>query len=153
MPPRKTRQSPATKPETLKVVPLTRPTEEQKRPGRKPKRKMPPLPKEILDGMSELEREHFEYFVHSILEENPDLAGSDLILVNLAGLDYINTLRLEQNQLASGELVTMSRQHPGVQFRAWLAMLSASRKDRLGSKTNQSEQGSRRAELIEMSQW
>lgn len=122
------------RPETLKVVPLTRPPAPDAKPGRPKKREMPPLPKEIWEGMSELEREHFTYFVESVRAEYKDLTGTDLIFLNMAGLDYINTMRLQVAQLGTGELVTMSRQHPGVQFRAWIDMLSVSRKARQGTR-------------------
>jgi hypothetical protein len=146
------RKSPSSKSETLKVIPLTAPLEQPAKPGRKPKRKIPPLPQEIMDGMTDIEQQHFEFFVESVLAENPDLRGTDFIFVNLAGLDYINTLRLEVQQLSSGELVTMSRQHPGVQFRAWIDMLSVSRKARQGGKSQESEEkANTRAMLLGLS--
>jgi hypothetical protein len=108
--------------------------------GRPKKLKMPPLPQEIFDGMSELEQQHFHFFVQAIREEHSDLTPSDLIALNMAALNYINSLRLQQAQLTSGELVTMSRQHPEVQLRAWLDLMSVSRKQRGPQKSAEEQQ-------------
>jgi hypothetical protein len=130
------KKSPASKPETLKVIPLSRPSAEEPRTGRPRKLKMPDLPQEIYDGMSDIEREHFDFFLNAIRQEYPDLTHTDNIFLVMAGLDYINSLRLQVQQLKSGDLVTMSRQHPGVQLRAWLDMLSVTRKARQGTRTD-----------------
>lgn len=131
---------PATqKPETLNVTPL-RAIPAQPKAGRPKKLKMPPLPAEVFGGMSDLEKQHFDFFVQAIREEHPDLNGSDLICLNMAALNYINSLRLQQEQLSSGQLVTMSRQHPEVQMRAWLDLMSVSRKQRGPQKSDADRQ-------------
>ena len=53
--------------------------------------------------------------------------------------EYVAYLRLQASQIASGQLVTMSRQHPGVQLRAWLDTMSFSR--RKGVSGKQAEDG------------
>lgn len=121
--------------DAIKVTPLRALPPETKRSGRPKKLRMPPMPQEIMDAMSELEQEHFTFFIESIKEEYPDLTMSDMIYLQQAGLEYINTLRLQVEQLRSGQLVTMSRQHPSVQFRAWIDLLSVSRKQRPQAKT------------------
>lgn len=143
----------ASKPEILQVHPMSAPEEEPARRGRKPKLTPPPLPQELFDGMSDIEKQHFTFFLAAIMEEYPDLTKTDMIFLNMAGLDYINSLRLQVQQLQSGELVTMSRQHPGVQLRAWLELLSVSRKARQGSRNNQDEKLTEaRAMLLHLAQ-
>lgn len=123
-----------------------------KKGGRPKKLKMPPIPQEIYDGLSELEREHFDYCVQTIMDENPDLLASDMMYVYLAAMEYINTLRLQVEQLRTGTLVTMSRQHPAMQFRAWIDLLSVSRKQRPTAKTqDDAERDEWRKRLSELS--
>lgn len=111
----------------MNVVKLERPVQLVQRTGRKPKLKYPPLPQEIMDAMTDLERQHFEYFIEAIKADNK-LRPSDYIGLYAAGLEYVAYLRLQASQMATGELVTMSRQHPGVQLRAWLDTMSFSRR-------------------------
>lgn len=122
----------------MKVVRLERRPDEKKTNGRPRKLKYPPLPAEIYDSMTELEREHFEFFIEAIKADN-QLRPSDYIGLYAAGLEYIAYLRLQASQIASGQLVTMSRQHPGVQLRAWLDTMSFSR--RKGVSGKQAEDG------------
>jgi hypothetical protein len=124
----------------LKVVPLTKPTQLTKPTGRPKKRVFPAIPVEITGNMSELEVEHFNYFIETIKEENPDLSPADMIALHMAAMEYINALRLEVIQLRDKELVTMSRQHPAVQCRAWLDLLSVTRKQRQGGKSAEAEE-------------
>lgn len=134
------RKPPTSRPEVLKVVPLTAPTDTSKPMGRPRKKVFPPLPQEIYEGMSDLEVEHFKFFIESFKDEYPDLTPSDMIGLHMAAMEYINSLRLEVAQLKSGELVTMSRQHPAVQCRAWLDLLSVTRKQRQGAKSAEAEE-------------
>jgi aryl carrier-like protein len=124
-------ETPGGQPPSFKVEPLLFPAQlAEKRNGRPRKRKMPPLPQEILDGMSELEQEHYTYFIESYQAQYPDLTDADQIALVQAGLEYINTLRVQAKQLKTGEVISMARQHPGVQLRAWLDLLSVTRKQR-----------------------
>lgn len=122
--------------QTMNVVRLERRPQEQKTTGRPRKLKYPPLPAEILESMSELEQEHFNYFIEAIKADN-QLRPSDYIGLYAAGLEYVAYLRLQASQIASGQLVTMSRQHPGVQLRAWLDTMSFSRRKGETGKRNE----------------
>ena len=110
------------------------------RTGRKRKAKMPPLPQALLDGMSELEQDHFFFFLEAYKEDYPGMKPTDIICLHQAALEYINTLRVQAKQLATGEVISMARQHPGVQMRAWLDMMDVTRKARSKSgKTSQED--------------
>lgn len=100
----------------------------------KSKPKMPPLPQGLLDGMTTLEVEHFWYFIESYQSDYPQMKPTDIICLYQAALEYINTLRVQAKQLASGEVISMARQHPGVQMRAWLDMMDVTRKARTRGK-------------------
>lgn len=102
---------------------------------------MPPLPQEIYEGMSDLERQHFDFFVEAFMHELPDPSPIEIICVRMGALDYINSLRLQVEQLRSGQLVTMSRQHPAVQLRAWID--AALRRRKQGGKELTQEQEER----------
>jgi hypothetical protein len=117
--------------DSIRVIKLERAsdTSAPKR-GRPKKLTFPALPQEIYDGMTELEREHFEFFINAHLEQYPDLLPTDYIALYSAGMEYIAYLRMQASQLATGQLVSMARQHPGVQLRAWMDSLSVTRKQR-----------------------
>lgn len=118
-------------PNVTKVIRLQQPSDlDQPKRGRPKKLKFPALPQEILDGMTPLEKEHFAFFIDSHLQQYPDLIATDYIGLYAAAMEYIAYLRLQAQQLATGELITQSRQHPGVQLRAWLDSLSVTRKQR-----------------------
>jgi hypothetical protein len=104
-----------------------------KSPGRHKKLTYPGLPQEIYDGMTEIERAHFDWFIQTArrLVEGEEF---DELGIHMAGLDYIQLLRMQARQLASGELVSQARQHPGVQLRQWLEITSLSRKSRPAKK-------------------
>jgi hypothetical protein len=119
--------------ETLSLPRLMTPPDESTSPGRKRKLKFPGLPQEIYDGMSEIERAHFDFFIEAVTRDNT-LEASDYIGLYMAGLEYIQLLRMHARQLASGELISQARQHPGVQLRQWLETMSFSRKSRPARK-------------------
>ncbi len=95
--------------------------------GRPAKLVMPPLPHMPL---TEAEQNLYDFFIAAYHEEYPDLIATDHILLQLAGYEYIKFLRLIAEELESGTLVSMARQHPGVQFRALLDQLSVTRRAR-----------------------
>jgi hypothetical protein len=105
----------------------------QKRNGRRPNLVQPPIPKEVLDGMSELEREHFEFFIQAYEQayerKYGKLTPTAQINITQAGLDYIHLWRMQGEQMRSKTLVSMARQHPGVQIRAWLTACGLCEKD------------------------
>jgi hypothetical protein len=107
--------------------------------GRRKKIKFPQLPPEVLDAMSPVEREHFDFFLEAHREQYPDLTAVDQIGLNMAALCYVNLLRMEATQLTSGQLVSMARQHPCVQLRQWMDSLSVTRKQRPSKKDEDAE--------------
>lgn len=111
--------------ERFKVVsttPLQQRTKEpeEKKNGRPKKPSLPAIPGEVYENLSAIEKEHFDYLVNALKRELPNISPLEQICVLLAAMEYINTLRLEVEQLKTGRLVTMSRQHPAMQFRAWI---------------------------------
>ena len=116
--------------DVVKVLPLQRESQLEARPGRPRKLKMPPMPQEVLDGMTTLERDHYDFFIHAITQDYSINKPSDFIALHMAALEYVNLLRVQAKQLTDGEVITAARQHPGVQLRAWLDSLSTTRKAR-----------------------
>ena len=101
--------------------------------------------------MSSLEREHFTYFVEACRQEYPDLTPFDLVSLNMAAMSYIDSLRLAATQMKSRELVTMSRQHPAVQCRAWMDQLSVTRKARKTTNPEDEDKKNTRSMLMGLS--
>jgi hypothetical protein len=103
--------------------------------GRPPKYTQPPIPQELLDGMSDLEKEWYFYFIKTIKEEYPDLSRFDLIQVHvLLAPCFVSCMRLETQQMSKKELVMMSRQDPRTQFNNLMNSLSVRRRDRKQEK-------------------
>lgn len=100
---------------------------QEQKPGRKKKPSMPTLP--TLD-MSDFEREWFTYFREVYQAEYPDLTDADKLLLFLAAIEFIKYLRVAGAELATGEVISQARQHPGTQMRALLDQLSVTRKAR-----------------------
>src|SRR5579859_150530 len=122
------------KPEVLNVPRLSL-MSAQSRAGRPKKVLMPAIPKELLEGMSELEQQWYDYFIQSLKEEYPDLTPFDLIQVyTLLAPCFISCMRLETRQMSSQELITMARQDPRTQFNQLMNSLSVRRRDRKGEK-------------------
>lgn len=100
---------------------------QEQKPGRKKKPAMPTLP--TLE-MTEFEREWFTYFRDVYQAEYPDLTDADKLLLFLAAIEFIKYLRVAGAELATGEVISQARQHPGTQMRALLDQLSVTRKAR-----------------------
>jgi hypothetical protein len=132
------RKPPSAQPETLKLLPVeSRP--EEKRVGRK--RKPAPPPPLSLPGMSGAELERYDLFLAAYREEyKGQLSNTDNILLELAAIEYIKCLRVMANELTTGETITMARQHPGVQMRAYMDMLSITRKARVAESRGKKEE-------------
>lgn len=128
------------KPQLYVVTQLDQPAPSRITTGRKPKLKMPPLPQGLLDGMTELEQQHFWYMIDAYQQDYPSMKPTDIICLYQAALEYVNTLRVQAKQLKSGEVISMARQHPGVQMRAWLDMMDVTRKAR--TRTGKSNEDS-----------
>lgn len=97
------------------------------RTGRPPKPKMPPLPRFEL---SAFEQEWFDYFFAVFQAEYQDMTESDRLLLFLASIEFIKYLRVAGEELASGEVISQARQHPGTQLNALLDRLATTRKAR-----------------------
>jgi hypothetical protein len=129
------------KPQLYVVTHLDEPAPSRNTTGRKPKPKMPPLPQGLLDGMTELEQQHFWYFIDAYQVDYPSMKPTDVLCLYFAAMEYVNYLRVQAKQFKSGEVISMARQHPGVQMRAWLDMMDVTRKARTrsGKSTDDSE--------------
>lgn len=115
----------------LSVIPLEVASQIDHKIGRPRKTlKLPPLPQEILDGMTPLEQEHFKFFIASFERDYPGMTPSDLLCLNQAAIEYINLLRVQATQMQTKQVISMARQHPGVQLRQWLDAMSVTRKQR-----------------------
>jgi hypothetical protein len=113
------------------LIKLVTPSQPLPRPNGRPKKHaMPPMPQEVLEGMTDLERQHYEYFLRAYKGDYPNMTPSDEIALTMAALEYVNLLRTQAQQMATGEPVSASRQHPGVQLRQWLDSMAATRKQR-----------------------
>lgn len=88
---------------------------------------MPRLPR---FEISDYEREWFDYFQAVYRAEYPDLNESDRLLLFLAGIEFLKYLRVAGEELASGEVISQARQHPGNQMNALLDRLSVTRRNR-----------------------
>jgi hypothetical protein len=95
--------------------------------GRPAKLVMPPMP---LMPMSSVEQDIFNYFIDAYNEQFPDLTPVDQLTLFLAGIEFVKYLRVAREELETGKVITMSRQHPGVNMRALLDQLSVTRKAR-----------------------
>jgi len=95
--------------------------------GRPKKLVMPDLPEM---KMTDIEQNLFEFFMAAYEQEYPDLTPTDHLILHLAGLKYIQYLRTIAGELETGKLITMARQHPGVELRGLLDQLSVTRKAR-----------------------
>lgn len=104
--------------------------------GRPGKLVMPALP--AMD-LSDTEQALFDYFQAAYREQYPDLTPTDLLMLHLAGIEYIKYLRVAQEELASGKVISMARQHPGVQMRSLLDQLSVTRKARVARTRDDDE--------------
>lgn len=82
--------------------------------------------------LSEYERDLYDLYTRALEADYPGMKPSDRMLLPLVAGEFIKCMRLLGNELSSGELVTMSRQHPGTQFRSLLdQILGATRKSRV----------------------
>lgn len=141
MPARKTNPEDQSNNETsqaLLVQPLTLTRPNNRREvGRPKKLSMPNLP---AMSMTDAEQALFDYFMAAYQEQYPDLLPTDLPLLYLAGLEFIKYLRVIEEELASGKVMSMARQHPGVSMRALLDQLSVTRRARISrSKPDEDE--------------
>jgi hypothetical protein len=119
-------KSPTSLPDVLTLAPVEA---AKPRVGR-PRTKLTPL---SLDGMTEPERQRYELFINYMHSEYDDLTPFDQLIVEVAAVEYVKYLRWLANEIKTGEAASMARQHPGVQMRENLKLLSVWRKDRANS--------------------
>lgn len=89
--------------------------------------------------MSDSERALFDFWLAAYKEQYPDMVPTDHLLLHLAGLEYIKYLRVIAEELETGKVISMARQHPGVNMRALLDQLSVTRKARNTGKPTEDE--------------
>lgn len=104
--------------------------------GGRPK-KLAQMP--VMPGLTDAEEILFNDFIAEYLELFPDLLATDYRILFLAATAYIKFLRVTANELASGTVLAMSRQHPGVEMRALLDQLSVTRRARSRTKADEPE--------------
>jgi hypothetical protein len=121
--------------EALAVLPLSTPQQLTRRTGRPKKLVMPPMPEELLGGLTDLERQHFQFFIDAYQHDYPAMSPSDCLCLYQAGIEYVNLLRVQAMQLTSKQVLSMARQHPGVQLRQWLDQMACTRKARTAGKS------------------
>jgi hypothetical protein len=96
-----------------------------------------------------LERDHFDFFVAAYQKDYPAMSPSDCLCLYQAALEYINLLRVQAMQLKTKQVLSMARQHPGVQLRQWLDQMACTRKARTAGKSPSAED-QERASLKEL---
>lgn len=148
MPPRPSR-NPDDKPATLSVVPLSQAAETAvgRKPGRPRKSEMPPMP---ALQVTPLEKQMYDYFISAYLEEYPDLTPSDKILLQLAAIEYIKYHRVAAQELESGQVISMARQHPYTQMRGLLDSMAVTRKQRKRDGSDDTTASETQAKLREL---
>ena len=114
--------------QTIQAAPLTLVQPPKARGvGRPEKLVMPPLPE--MD-MTDVERELFDYFLASYHAQYPDLVPTDHLLLHLAACEYIKYMRVLADEMRTGKILSMARQHPATQMRGLLEMMSVTRRAR-----------------------
>ncbi len=91
--------------------------------------------------LTEEETEAREQFIHEFTEEYQISARSDLRLLGLAATEYIKSVRLQTQELATGHVLGNLRFHPIAELVRLLGMMDATRAAKLRSKqpTNEEE--------------
>lgn len=113
---------------------LTSPPTEVKRRGRPARIEQPQLP---AMAMSEQESNMQAFFVASYMNDYPDMSPTDIILLQLASYEYVKYYRILQEEFETGKVISMARQHPGVNMRALLDQMGVTRRARnSGSRQN-----------------
>jgi len=140
----------------MNVTPINAASEvEARTAGRPAKLKFPAIPQEILDGMTEIEQQHFEHFRTAYTDAYKRKYGkmSPTAEINIvqAALDYIHLWRLQIEQMKSHVLVSQARQHPGTSLRAWLQSAGLQEKDMETPKGIDDGKAATKAALLSLS--
>lgn len=112
---------------------------------------MPALPAEIYGSLSELEKEHFDFFLAAMKKELPNTTPLEHIQIALGAMEYINTLRLEFEQLKTGQLVMQSRQNPSIQLREWIKGALSRHQDKKKHDETDTERAKLKEALLSLS--
>lgn len=99
--------------------------------GGRPK-KLKPMP--VMEGLSDTERVLFDNFINEYLTEYPDITDTDYRMLFLVAVEYIKYLRIVSEELKTGKVLSMARQHPGTNMRALQDQLSITRKARMSGR-------------------
>lgn len=121
--------------QTFSTKPLNT-TPKEPKVGRPSKLVMPDMP---TMPMTAGEQAMFDFWIAAFREQYPDLVPTDQLLLYLAGLEFIKYLRVIAEELETGKVISMARQHPGVNMRALLDQLSVTRKARTAGKQTDDE--------------
>lgn len=129
-------RAPTDKPETL-ATDIVEFKPVVKTMGRPKKLQAPAIPDfKLKDGEAEI----YAYFIQAMQEDYPNMRNSDLLMLPLVAAEYIKYLRLVGKELSSGELVTMSRQHPGSMLARFMSqVLATTRQQRVKNEKPQDE--------------
>jgi hypothetical protein len=100
--------------------------------------------------VSPLEQQMYDAFIAAQLEENPDLTQSDKMLLQLAGIEFLKYHRVAAQELESGQVISMARQHPYTQMRGLLDSLSVTRKQRKRAGEGDDPSSQTRDELMRL---
>lgn len=95
-----------------------------KRTGR-PKTVLPPFPQ---FEVSEYEQQLMDAFIASHTAD--DMTDADHFMVFCASVEFVKLMRVYGAELASGEVISQARQHPGTMLNQYLDRLSITRKAR-----------------------
>lgn len=116
MPPRR---EPNEKPETFTTAPVVFHVAKRK-PGRPKNIELePPLPVFVVTPEEQMLME----WAMAKWRADYELKDSDLLLLPLCAAELVKYYRLIAQELQSGSLVTMSRQHPGAMFARFMSQL------------------------------
>lgn len=107
------------------------------RPAKLARPEMPEMP------MSETEHKLFNYFLDAYNEQFDDLTPVDQLTLFLAAIEFIKYLRVAREELETGKVISMARQHPGTNMRALLDQLSVTRKARTAGKKSDEDEGAK----------
>ena len=131
--------------QSINVRPLSIVKSTPSKVGRPPKLEPPDMPEM---PMTEGERALFDFWIAAFKQQYPDLVPTDHLLLFLAGLEFIKYLRIIAMELEEHTVISMARQHPGVNMRALLDQLSVTRKARNQGKTSDDDEAKRAREEL-----
>jgi hypothetical protein len=121
---------------------------EPKKAGRPKRIKMPPLPLEVWEAMSQLEQEWFEFFVDAYRQDYPGMSPTDEMCLVQAALENVHLLRKHATMFSEGKLLTQGRQDPSQTLLRWLDMMDCTRKARMKNQPKTDDDKQQMADLL-----